>query len=271
MAQQTFLTSLLELASNLTYAQTIKRDMFQQRISEGRDLYLHEFLYPLMQGYDSVAMDVDGEVGGNDQTFNMLVGRDLLKKIKNKEKFVITSKLLEDTSGKKMGKTEGNMVTLSDAPNEMFGKIMSWPDTLIPIGLELLTFLPMNEVKNLVSSLTKGVNPKEVKSRLAFEVVKIYHNAKAAEGAVKNFNATFKAGAIPENVLTVKTAPDLLSEVLLKAKMVESKTEFRRLVSEGAIEDLDGKTRISNPTAKVEKTTNLKIGKKRFIKIEVEK
>lgn len=265
------LPEVLELASNLTYAQTIKRDMFQQRINDNKDLYLHEFLYPLMQGYDTVAMDVDGEVGGNDQTFNMLVGRDLLKKIKNKEKFVIATKLLEDSTGKKMGKTEGNMVTLADEPNEMFGKIMSWPDNLISVGLELLTFLSLNEVRNLTAGLTKGVNPKDVKSRLAFEVVKIYHGAKSAKEAGLNFEATFKVGAIPENLPAFKTAPAPLSEILLQAKIVESKTEFRRLVAEGAIENLDTKLKVGDVNLKVEDSATFKVGKKRFLKIEVSK
>ncbi|MDO8590635.1 MAG: tyrosine--tRNA ligase, partial [bacterium] len=132
--------------SNMTYAQTIKRDMFQKRIAEGKDLYLHEFLYPMMQGYDSIAMDVDGEVGGNDQTFNMLVGRDLMKKLKNKEKFVVSMKLLVDPSGKKMGKTEGNMVCLNDKPDVMLGKIMSWPDTMILPAFELCTAVSTSDI-----------------------------------------------------------------------------------------------------------------------------
>ena len=130
---------VLNLASSFTVQQMVERDMFKRRIDEGRPVYLHEFLYPLLQGYDSVAMDVDGELGGNDQTFNMLAGRTLMKQLKNKEKFVLTLKLLEDSEGKKMGKTEGNMVSLADGPDEMFGKIMSWADTLIVPGFELCT------------------------------------------------------------------------------------------------------------------------------------
>ena len=126
---------LLEIASNFTVARFLERDMFQKRAQEGRDILLHEFLYPLFQSYDSIAMDVDLEVGGNDQSFNMLRGRDLMKKMKNKEKFVMALKLLADPSGKKMGKSEGNFIALDDSPKEIFGKIMSWPDSLIEIGL----------------------------------------------------------------------------------------------------------------------------------------
>ncbi|MCR4314043.1 MAG: tyrosine--tRNA ligase, partial [Candidatus Uhrbacteria bacterium] len=122
------LTEVLELAAHFTVPQMLARDMFKKRMQEGKDVYMHEFLYPLMQGYDSVAMDVDGEVGGNDQTFNMLAGRDLMKAMQGKEKFVIAGKLLADPTGKKMGKSEGNMITLGDSSDDMFGKIMSWTD-----------------------------------------------------------------------------------------------------------------------------------------------
>ncbi|MFH1551844.1 MAG: tyrosine--tRNA ligase, partial [bacterium] len=128
---------LIELSSNFTVQQMLVRDMFQERIKKEKPIYLHEFLYPLAQSYDSVAMDVDLEIGGTDQTFNMLCGRDLMKTIKNKEKLVLTIKLLVDSSGKKMGKTEGNMVALDEKPEQMYGQIMAWSDELIVPGLEL--------------------------------------------------------------------------------------------------------------------------------------
>jgi tyrosyl-tRNA synthetase len=130
---------VLELASLMTVDQMLKRDMFVNRMKEEKPIYIHEFMYPLMQGYDSVAMDVDGEVGGNDQLFNMLAGRTLLKTIKGKEKFVITMKLLADANGKKMGKSEGNMIALSDDPKDIYGKVMSWTDGMIVSGFELCT------------------------------------------------------------------------------------------------------------------------------------
>src|SRR4030043_655259 len=140
---------LIELASNFTVQQIIIRDMFQERIKKDKPIYLHEFFYPLAQAYDSVAMDVDLEIGGNDQTFNMLCGRQLMKALKNKEKFVLTTKLLNDPSGKKMGKTEGNIINLDEKPNEMYGKIMSWPDSLIFPGFELCTDLSIEEVNQI--------------------------------------------------------------------------------------------------------------------------
>ena len=149
----------LELLTNFTVQRMLERDLFQERIKAGNPLYLHEFMYPVMQAYDSVAMDVDGEIGGNDQTFNMLSGRDLMKSLKGKEKFVLTMKLLEDPTGKKMGKTEGNMITLNDSPTDMFGKVMSWTDNMISLGFELCTNATMAEVADLEKMLKNGVKP----------------------------------------------------------------------------------------------------------------
>jgi tyrosyl-tRNA synthetase len=162
---------VLSLASNMTVDQMLKRDMFARRIEEEKPIYIHEFMYPLMQGYDSVAMNVDGEVGGNDQLFNMLTGRTLLKQLKNKEKFVITTKLLEDNNGKKMGKSEGNMVSLLDSPEQMYGKIMSWTDGLIIPGFELCTDYTMDQISFVKEELKKGINPRDIKMRLAYEIV----------------------------------------------------------------------------------------------------
>ncbi|MCX6754108.1 MAG: tyrosine--tRNA ligase, partial [Candidatus Nomurabacteria bacterium] len=170
---------VLSLASNMTVQQMLERDMFKKRVEEEKPIYLHEFMYPLMQGYDSVAMKVDGEIGGNDQTFNMLCGRDLMKTINGKEKFVITMKLLEDNSGKKMGKTEGNMIALSDTPEEMYGKVMSWTDGMIMPGFELCTNIPMFEIE----AMDESFNPRDLKMKLAKEIVSIFYNVKKAKEA----------------------------------------------------------------------------------------
>ncbi len=258
---------VVDLSSQMTVQQMLERDMFKNRVDEGKPIYLHEFLYPLMQGYDSVAMDVDGEIGGNDQTFNMLCGRDLMKTLKNKEKFVITMKLLEDNSGKKMGKTEGNMVALSDDPQEMFGKIMSWSDGLIIPGFELCTFVEMIEVQNFVKELAQGVNPKEIKMRLAREIVSIYHTEKKAKEAEKNWENTFSKKEIPEDVLEIKLQTgDLFVDILLENKIISSKGDFRRLAEEGAITNMGKNEKIKDIKHIAEKGT-YKIGKKRFIKL----
>lgn len=258
---------VLNLASNMTVQQMLERDMFANRMKEGKPISLHEFMYPLMQGYDSVAMDVDGEIGGNDQTFNMLQGRNLLKTLKNKEKFVITVKLLEDSNGKKMGKTEGNMVALSDTPNDMYGKVMSWTDGMIIPGFELCTRVPIGEIESMVADMAKGVNPRDLKMRLAKELVKIFYDENKANLAEQNFISAFQKSEIPENIEEVSIlAGETLVDALLKASMVSSKTDFRRLVEEGAITNLDTGEKISD--SKINATSGTyKIGKKRFIKL----
>jgi tyrosyl-tRNA synthetase len=262
-------TDSLELASHATVDQMMKRDMFQRREQEGKQTYVHEILYPLMQGYDSVAMDVDGEIGGNDQTFNMLTGRDLMKSLKNKEKFVIATKLLVDSSGNKMGKTEGNMVSLDQTPEDMFGKVMSWSDELIVHGFEIITNVPLNEIKEMSEKIANGDNPKDMKMRLAREIVKMYHGEKEAEKAQEVFENTFSKKEFPEDaqVLVVKKA-DKLIDILVTNKIVESKSEFRRLVEAGAVSDQtalpDKKISDTNELAG-EHERKIKIGKKTFV------
>jgi len=258
------------LMSQLTYAQTIKRDMFQARIEAGKDLYLHEFMYPVMQGYDSVAMDVDGEIGGNDQTFNMLVGRDLLKKMRNKEKFVVAMKLLVDPTGKKMGKTEGNIVSLDESAEEIFGKVMSWNDGLIIPGFEIVTDVPMFEIKQMEVEIARGANPKNFKIRLAKEIVKMIHDEEAAERAHQSFENTFKKGEAPEDIMEIATPSGTpLKNVIVESKIVPSNAEWRRLVEGNAVTVVGTEEVITDPFVKAEKDMVLRIGKKRFVKVVV--
>ncbi len=258
---------VLSLGSNMTVSQMLERDMFKKRNEEGKPILIHEFMYPLMQGYDSVAMDVDGEIGGNDQTFNMLVGRDLMKTLKNKEKFVMTVKLLEDSSGKKMGKTEGNMVTLSDSATDMYGKIMSWTDGLIIPAFELCTDVSIMELENIAKEMAEGVNPKNLKMRLARDITTIYHGKKKAKDAEANFTKIFQKSEIPFNLPEIKAEKDtFLVDVFLRHELVSSKSEFRRLVDEHAITNLDSNEKIADHNVKA-KTGVYRIGKKRFCKI----
>ncbi|MEK7167700.1 MAG: tyrosine--tRNA ligase [Patescibacteria group bacterium] len=232
-------TDLLKLSSNFTAQQTLARDMFKKRLSEGKDLYLHEFLYPIMQAYDSVAMDVDLEIGGNDQTFNMLAGRTLMKKMKNKEKFVLTTKLLEDPTGKKMGKSEGNMVALNDTPENMFGKVMSWPDGMIVPAFEILTDIPMEIVRKIESDMKKGVNPMNFKMQLAKEAVNVFLGARAAEKAGDNFKRVFQEKQKPLDIQTVKVEDRDgkigVLDLFVKAGLAKSNSEMRMLIKEKAI------------------------------------
>lgn len=260
---------ILSLASKMTVQQMLERDMFKKRMEEGKPVSIHEFLYPLMQAYDSVVMDVDGEMGGNDQTFNMLCGRDLMKTLKNKEKFVITTKLLEDNQGQKMGKTEGNMVALSDSPDDMFGKIMSWSDSLIISSFELCTNVPISEIDQFAKLLEQGeINPRDLKMRLAKEIISIIHNKNKATIAEQNFIKTFQKKEVPDQIKKVKAGVnDLLIDVLLSNKVVQSKTEFRRLINEGAISTIDKEEKITQ-IDELARPAVYRIGKKRFIQIE---
>lgn len=260
----------LHLMSHVSHQQIFKRDMFQVRINQGKDLFMHEFMYPIMQGYDSVAMNVDGEMGGNDQTFNMLVGRDLMKKMRNKEKFVLATKLLADSLGKKMGKTEGNMVSLDQTAEDMFGKVMSWADGLIAPGFELITDIPMAEIKQMQAEMERGSNPKDFKMKLAKEIVGMIHGIDAAEKARHAFENTFKKGEVPADIHQIlATRGALLAEVLLKESIIVSKGEFKRLVEGKGVSEFGTDSVITDPFIKVEKDITLRIGKKRFAKIVI--
>ena len=262
---------LIELASNFTAQQTMARDMFKRRIQNGKDLYLHEFLYPLIQAYDSVAMDVDLEVGGSDQMFNMLAGRTLMKKIKNKDKFVLTTKLLVDSTGQKMGKTEGNMITLDTRPAEMFGQIMSWSDQVIGLGLELCTDIPMGEVNQIRARIKQGkMNPRDAKARLAREIVTIHHSKKAALRAEKEFNRIFrqkeKPSQIPVFKLTAKNYSIL--DLLVQTRLAPSKSGAKRLIEQGGVKINSQAVKDWQKKIAAKDGLIIQVGKRKFIRIE---
>lgn len=274
---------LINLASNFTVQQTLARDMFKKRIQSGKDLYLHEFLYPLIQAYDSLALDVDLEVGGSDQMFNMLCGRTLMRKIKNKEKFVLTTKLLTDPSGQKMGKTEGDMVKLDEKPNEMFGQIMAWPDEMIALALELCTDIPMEEVRRIKKQIEQGqINPRDAKAKLAREIVAIHHSPKAAHEAEKEFNRVFRNKEKPTEIPVIKTDKrrhQILDLLVKVAKIVPSKSEARRLIKQGAVKIDDKKITDWQKTCVdirggIKKGVRknfiiIQVGKRKFVKIKI--
>jgi tyrosyl-tRNA synthetase len=265
-------SDIVDLASHFTVQQMVERDMFEKRIKENKPVYLHEFLYPLMQGYDSVAMDVDAEIGGNDQLFNMMAGRNLLHDLKGKDKFVLMVKLLADTNGKKMGKTEGNIVSFLDNEFEVFGKIMSWTDAMIVSGFELVAFADKEEIDIVKKELEEGVNPRDIKIRLAKKVVELYHNKEAADRAEQNFIETFSKGGVSDDALEIFVKEDLiLADVIVENKITESKSEYRRLVKEGAVSDTESGQKISDPNFVIKKDLVVKVGKRRFLKIKIKK
>jgi tyrosyl-tRNA synthetase len=261
---------VVELAAKITVPRLLERDLFQRRIKEGKGLFLHEFLYPLMQGYDSVAMGVDGEVGGTDQTFNMLTGRDLMKVYKNKEKFVISMKLLEDPTGKKMGKTEGNMVALTDTPQEMFGKVMSWTDGMIPVGFELLTDLPMQEIRERGELMKKdALNPRDAKAELARRLVAVFHGEQKAKKAEHEFTRMFQKKETPQSI-PVFTPPSMsmtAADLLLEAKLCDSKSEARRIIEQGGVKFNQRKLADWNESLTLSSGDIIQVGKRKFVKI----
>ena len=266
-------SDVVELASHTTVQQMLERDMFEKRMEQKKPIFLHEFLYPLMQGFDSVAMNVDAEIGGNDQTFNMLAGRDLMKSMSNKDKFVIATKLLVDPTGKKMGKSEGNMITMIDSPMDMFGKVMSWTDGLILSGFELATNVSDEFIEAEKKFLEAGGNPRDSKIKLAYAVVELYHGKDAADKAKESFFATFSgsgSGTIPHDApkVTVEKGTAMV-DLLINQKLISSKTEWRRLVSEKAVKDLSRNETIDSFDKKIEVDTDIRIGKHRFLKVIV--
>lgn len=237
---------VLELSSHFTVQQILERDMFEKRIAEEKPIFLHEFLYPLMQGYDSVAMNVDGEVGGNDQTFNMLAGRTLMKEIQQKEKFVLTVKLLADENGKKMGKSEGNMIALSDSPEDMFGKVMTWGDGVIRNSFELCTRLPMNEIEEIM----KAENPRDAKLKLAFTITEAFLGTAAAEQGRDYFAKTIQNKERPDEIPELAPSTYDIVTVLVEAGFVKSKSEAQREIEGGGVKINDVKVADYKTTVK---------------------
>lgn len=262
---------VVELASNFTAQQMLERDMFQERIKSNRPIYLHEFLYPLMQGYDTVAQNADLEIGGSDQTFNMLAGRTLMKAIKNKEKFVLTMQLLAEPGTIKMSKTAGNIVGLSEKPNEMFGKIMSWSDAMINPGFILLTDLSMEKVGRMEQSLkSQSLNPMVLKKELAHQIVTELHSKDEANKAQEEFERVHQKGENPIydiSIYHIRNSEENIIDVLVKSKLATSRSEAKRLVEQGGVE-IDGE-KVESIKYQVESRDGqiMKVGKNRFIKI----
>lgn len=260
---------VVNLASHFTVQQMLERDMFAKRMTEGKPIHLHEFLYPLMQGFDSVAMDVDMEIGGNDQTFNMLTGRTLLREMKNKEKFVICMELLVDANGKKMSKTDANFIALDDSGNDMFGKVMSWTDQMIISGFRILTDVSLKEIHEIEETMKNGGNPRDAKVMLAYEVVKVFKGDIEANLAKENFESVFSQGMKPAEIETKFSSSNSLMDVLVETGLVKSKSEARRLIEQKGVKVDD--VAIGDLEFKLKKGVSLiQKGKRHFVNISVE-
>jgi tyrosyl-tRNA synthetase len=256
-------SDVIQLASHFTVQQFIERDLFEKRIESGDPIHLHEFMYPLMQGYDSVAMDVDAELCGTDQIFNALAGRTLLKRLKNKDKFVIALNLVANPkTGELMSKSKGTGVFINTSSNDLFGAIMALPDPMIEPLFINCTRIPLSEKESIMS---KG--PRDAKAAMAFDIVKRFHGEEKAKTAEKNFNETFSKGGVPEDIQTVTIrSGQTLGDTLVAAKIVESKTEWRRLVTDGAVRT-EADEKIDDPYFVPKTEIVLKIGKRRFVKV----
>jgi tyrosyl-tRNA synthetase len=249
---------LIEITSNLTVQQMIERDMFQERLKSNTPIYLHEFLYPVAQGYDCVAMDVDLEIGGNDQLFNMMIGRSLMKAIKGKEKFVLTTKLLVDKEGKKVGKTTGNALFLDSTPEKFYAGVMSFPDETILLGFELLTECSLDGVNEKIKA-----NPMLEKKRLAYEIVKLLWGEKSAKDSEKSFETTFQEKA-PTFDIKVK-AEETLAKTIIPFSPRNSMASVKELIRQGAV-DVNGE-KVTDGNVSLKVGDEIKVGERTFIKV----
>lgn len=261
---QLTLEEVTELASHFTVQQMIKRDMFQERLKEKKPIYLNEFLYPLMQGYDSVKLEVDVEVCGNDQIFNALAGRHLSQQLLKKEKFVLAGKMFALEDGKKMGKTEGNMIAVDDEPKDIFGKIMSFPDKAIIEAFELLTNKSLEDIKKYEEKLKdENTNPMDVKKELAYTVTKELSSEKEAIDAKEYFENVFQKKDYETKIEEFKLdKEEKIIDILALTNIAQSKGQARRLIQQNAVK-LDGeKITDIDYTVRLEKPAVLKVGKK---------
>lgn len=262
-------SDVVQLASNFTVQQMLERDMFAKRMKEGRPIHMHEFFYPLMQGYDSVAMDVDLELGGSDQLFNMLAGRTLKEKLRNEEKHVMTMALLEGSDGRKMSKTYQNHIPVTAEPNEMFGRVMSIKDELLIQYFTLATQLPMDEIKAIEKRLNKGENPRDIKMLLGRELVTLYHGEEAADPAQQAFIEQFQKGGKPEDMEEYKVGKKTIGlvDLLVESGLCSSKSDARRMIKQGAVKYNDETMKDEEAKMTIKKGDVLQKGKRGYRKL----
>jgi tyrosyl-tRNA synthetase len=266
---------MIQLSAKHTVARMLERDDFNKRYKSGQSISVHEFLYPLVQGYDSVAMKTDVELGGTDQKFNLLVGRQLQEAYGQEPQICLTMPILEGLDGvQKMSKSLGNYIGITDAPNDMFGKIMSISDDLMWRYFELLSFRPMSEIEGFQQEIEQGKNPRDVKFLLAEEIITRFHDADAAVAAQQDFIKRFQKGAIPDDLPEVTLAPEGgeigIASLLKEAGLTSSTSESFRMIKQGAVK-LDGE-RVEDKGLKLAKNTVVvaQVGKRKFAKVTIE-
>ena len=265
---------LIRLASHYTVARMLERDDFHRRYKSGQSISIHEFLYPIVQGYDSVALEADVELGGTDQKFNLLVGRQIQREYGQEPQIVMTTPLLEGLDGvQKMSKSLDNYIGITDDPDEMFGKVMSISDELMWRYFELLSFRALDDIDKLKSGVAEGANPRDAKFELAIEIVERFHDKTEAEKAKAEFVARFQKGAIPDNIKEVSISSVNgglgIAYVLKEAGLVTSTSEAFRMIKQGAVK-IDGE-RIEDKALELEAGSNcvIQVGKRRFARVSL--
>ena len=260
---------ITELAESFSVQQMSSRRNFKERTERGEEISLREFLYPLMQGYDSVAVSADVEIGGFDQLFNLKAGRIVQRQYGITEQDILTTSMLEGTDGRKMSTSWGNVINIDDEPTDMFGKVMSVQDKLIVKYFTLCTDVSEEEIKNVGSRMEKGeLNPRDAKVRLAKEIVAIYHGDGAAQEAGRGFSAVFSNNEFPSDAPVKTISKDmLLADVV--ADIAGSKSEFARLIGEGAVYDYKTQKKVTDRKTIVSSDMDLRIGKHRFVRLKV--
>ncbi len=266
------LVEILDIVSHFSLQQLSERDLFQERMKRGEAVNLREFIYPLLQGYDSVAMEVDLEIGGSDQMFNMMVGRQLVKDYLNKEKFVMTTPLLTDSEGRKIGKSEGNVIGLTDAPEDLFGKVMGLGDDVLIKSFEYLTDVPDKEIKNMEQAMSDGKNPIDLKKILAYEIVKQLNTDEAAQRAQAHFERTVQNKELPDEISEIKIAsnePMTPDELLFQAGLVTSKSEAKRVIQQGGVEIGGNRVTDTNEKITIKNDMLVRVGKRKIVRVKI--
>jgi tyrosyl-tRNA synthetase len=265
---------LIKLAATHTVARMLERDDFSKRYASGQSIAIHEFLYPLLMGYDSVAMKADIELGGTDQKFNLLMGRELQKHFGQKPQVIIMMPLLVGLDGvKKMSKSLGNYIGITESPDEMFGKVMSISDETMWIWYDLISFRSIQEITDLRNKVAEGLNPRDVKFLLAEEIVERFHNKAAGEMAREHFISQFQKGKVPDDIpevnLSVGAEGMMITHIIKNAGLTESTSEAGRMIQQGGVK-MDGE-KVSDKNLQLQAKTSfiLQVGKRRFAKVKL--
>lgn len=262
---------IVKLMAKTTIQQLLERDMFQERMAAGRPIHAHELIYPLLQGYDSVVMDVDLEIGGTDQTFNMMMGRQLQKIYNNREKWVLTTPLVAGSDGRKMSKSLGNYIALTEEPNDMYGRLMSITDSQIIEYFVLMTDVPLQEIKQMEEEIAAGTNPMAFKKQLAYTITAMYHTQKAAQAAQEHFETTVQGSGLPAEMPEVTVSAKSLSVLQLLTELLphESKSQLKRLIEQGGVELLPAGQKPTDPFTMVEISDGMVVraGKRQYFKV----